>query len=137
MTLSTEERKNIVQKHIERAKEAMEDAAANAEQSRWYASANRLYYAAYNMVTALLIQNTHIAHTHSGTLGLFGLHFVQTGLVSIEMGRLYRKLFDLRQKGDYDAFVSFSDADILPLLEPAREFIAEIERMIDGAQSKS
>jgi uncharacterized protein (UPF0332 family) len=130
MTLSSEERNIVVQAHIERAKEAMEDAAVIAEQARWYASANRLYYAAYNMVTALLIKNKHIAHTHSGTLGLFGLHFVKTGLVSKERGAFFRRLFELRQNGDYDVFVSFSDADILPLLEPTRSFLAEIERLI-------
>ncbi|MDR1919686.1 MAG: HEPN domain-containing protein [Tannerellaceae bacterium] len=88
MTLSSEERNFVVQAHIEKAKEAMEDAAVLAELTRWYASANRLYYDAYNMVSALLIKNQHIAHTHSGTLGLFGLHFVKTGLVSTEIERL-------------------------------------------------
>jgi uncharacterized protein (UPF0332 family) len=36
---------------------------------------------------------------------MFGFHFIQTGLVSKEDGRLFSDLFDRRQTGDYDDFV--------------------------------
>lgn len=42
------------------------------------------------------------SHTHGGAIGLFGLHFVKTGIVPPELGKFYSELFELRQTGDYD-----------------------------------
>jgi hypothetical protein len=46
------------------------------------------------------------------------------------LGDAYYKLFVLRQKGDYDDWIVVKESDILPLLEPARQFIETIEELI-------
>jgi uncharacterized protein (UPF0332 family) len=132
MTLSSEERKSIVEYRIEKAKDALKGAEANALQLKdWTVAGNRLYYAVYYIISALLIKNNHIAHTHAGTRSLFNQHFIKTGIVSKELGRLYSKLFETRQLGDYDDFFDLEEKDILPLLEPVRTFIFEIEQLIN------
>ncbi len=40
--------------------------------------------------------------THAGVTHLFGMRFVNTGICSKDDGRLYHKLFTMRQTGDYD-----------------------------------
>ena len=98
--------------------------------------ANRLYYAAYNAVTALLVANGDTAQTHSGVRHIFGLKFIKTGVLSSETGRLYHRLFSMRQTGDYDDTYDVAAEDVLPNIEPtgklldvvvakARELIAE------------
>jgi uncharacterized protein (UPF0332 family) len=47
------------------------------------------------------------------------------------MGRLFSKLFELRQSGDYDDFFDLEEEDILPLIEPVKAFFSEIERLIN------
>lgn len=42
---------------------------------------NRLYYACYYAVTALLISNGLNATTHAGVRTMLGLKFIKTGLV--------------------------------------------------------
>jgi uncharacterized protein (UPF0332 family) len=126
------DKKKNAQLGIIRAKQAMDDAEANARDARWYVSANRLYFAAFCMVSALLQQNDFLAYTHKGVKQLFGLHFVKTGIVSKEMNKLYDDLLDLRQEGDYDMFYIATADDILPLIEPTKAFINEIERLILG-----
>jgi uncharacterized protein (UPF0332 family) len=44
---------------------------------------------------------------------------------------MYYKLFTLRQKGDYDDWIIVKEEDILPLIEPAQKFIAEIEKLLN------
>jgi len=45
---------------------------------------------------------------------LFHQNFVKYGVVSREMGELYDKLFDTRQKGDYADLVRFNlDKDLI------------------------
>jgi len=45
---------------------------------------------------------------------------------------VYKRLFELRQKGDYSDWIVVKESDILPLIEPAEKFIAEIEKLINN-----
>ena len=131
MKLTSEERETMVRYRLERAKETLIDAQKIAEIERWRVVANRLYYACFYAVSALLTKNNFSAHTHSGVFGLLGLHFVSKGIVSKEQNRLYRNLFDLRQTGDYDDFAIINECDIAPLIEPAKQFVEMVEQLIN------
>ncbi len=78
----------------------------------------------------MLISDGHYAQTHSGVIRLFGLHFVNTGYVTKVQSKLYSKLFEMRQTGDYDDLYNISEEDIEPLIEPAKLYIQEIEKLI-------
>ena len=95
----------------------------------WETIANRLYYAAYNAVSALLIAYGYSAQTHSGVTHLFGQHFVKTGIVPADYGRLYHKLFSMRLTGDYDDTYGITEDDVMPYLDPAREFIGKVAKL--------
>ena len=97
----------------------------------WRVAANRLYYACYYAVTALLIKNGYSAHTHNGVFTLLGKHFVLDGIVSKEQNKLYGRLLELRQSGDYSDWIVIKESDIIPLLEPAEKFIETIEDLIN------
>ena len=133
MSLSNDERKAIVEFWIEKALRAYEQAKGVIPLEYWETIANRLYYAAYNAVSALLIANGDNAQTHAGVTHLFGMRFVNTGVCPKDDGRLYHKLFTMRQTGDYDDTYGLSDIDVLPLVEPAGEFIKKI---VDMAKKK-
>lgn len=38
---------------------------------------------------------------------------------------------NLRQTGDYDDFVDFSEGDIVKLIEPANRLLSQIENLLD------
>lgn len=61
---------------------------------------------------------------------MFGLHFIKTGLISKDLGKFYSNIFDMRQTGDYDDFVDFSREDVIEVLQPARDLIERIERLL-------
>lgn len=88
-----------------------------------------MYYACYYAVSALLIAKGHTAHTHGGVIGLFGKHFILTNIFTQEDNKLYRKLFDLRQDGDYSDWIEIEEEQIRPLLAPAEQFIQTIEKL--------
>ncbi len=134
MKLSAEERQLIVENRLKRANETFEEAKDLIALSRWHGAANRLYYACYYAVTALLIQNEHSSHTHGGVIGLFGKYFVVTNIFSKEDNKLYQKLFELRQDGDYSDWISIEEPDIKPLLEPAEKFIETIKNLIEATE---
>ncbi len=80
--LTDEERKALVANKVRRSRETWIEAKGIIESKYWHAAANRMYYACYYMVSALLLKNGQSSHTHGGTIGLFGLHFIKTGIIS-------------------------------------------------------
>jgi len=128
--LDEENRSIIVNYRLQRAKETLSEVNEIVKMGYWHTAANRLYYACYYAVTALLIKNGYTAHTHHGVFTLLGKHFVLENLVSNEHNKLYGKLLDLRQTGDYGDMVVVKESDIIPLIQPAEKFIAEIEKLI-------
>ena len=50
--------------------------------------------------------------------------------VSLETGKLYGRLFNPRQEGDYVDFQKFTREDISPFIAAAQRFIREIEKII-------
>jgi len=126
MSLSAEERQVIVEFRIEKAFRAYEQSKGVVALEYWETVANRLYYAAYNAVSALLIANGDAVQTHNGVIHLFGQKFVQSGRIEPEMGRLYHKLFTMRLTGDYDDTYGLKEEDVLPLIEPAGVLIEKV-----------
>lgn len=61
------------------------------------------------------------------------MHFIKTGIVSKDAGKLYSKLYELRQTGDYDDMFNLTQEDIEPLILPAGNYIAELEKLISGS----
>jgi len=114
-----------------KSREAFRDAGLLAKNESWNAGINRLYYACYYCVSALLLKNNIEAQTHAGCRTQFGLHFVKTGLVSIEQGRLYVDLMDWRQKGDYGDMYDFSRESVEYLFEPVAEFLNATRALIE------
>lgn len=126
MSLNVEERKAVVEFRLEKAQRAYNQACGVVEFQYWETTANRLYYAAYNAVSALLIAYGHTAQSHSGVIHLFGQNFVKTGIFPPETGRLYHQLFSMRLTGDYDDTYGLTSADVLPLIEPAGHLIKQV-----------
>ena len=91
---------------------------------------NRLYYACYYAVTALLVSREIETTTHAGVRQMFGLHFVKTDIIARDLGRFYSDIFDMRQTGDYEDYIDFTEEDVLDLLPSANTLMSNIERLL-------
>lgn len=132
MTLSADERKAIVSYRIQKAYDTFNEAEGISTLGFWNAVANRLYYACYYATTALLIYNSFQAQTHRGVITLLGLHFIKTGKLPEHLGKLYSRLFELRQTGDYDDLFELTQEDVMPLLLPAKDYIESIKNILNA-----
>jgi uncharacterized protein (UPF0332 family) len=130
MSLNENERNTLVNLRLQKAKDTLHEARLNVDLGCWHTAANRLYYACYYAASALLIKHGHQAQTHSGVIKLLGLHFISKGMISKESGKFYRRLFELRQKGDYDDWSVIKATDVQAFVEPAEEFIHTLEKLI-------
>lgn len=133
MALTPEDRIEYVRYRLKKAEEAHQSALILCENRQWNAAINRLYYAAFYAVNALLTHHGIITKTHSGVKSQFLLHIVKPGLISTDHGKHYADLFDWRQKGDYGDFFDFGQEEVLAALQPTLELMQAIKLLIDQA----
>lgn len=130
MSLSDDERRALVTYRLEKAHKTYQQAYDSIPLGYWEMTANRLYYAAYYAVSALLLQQGLTVQTHHGIIQMLGLHFVKTGKISKEMGTLYGRLFSMRQTGDYGDTFDLTKEEVMPLVEPTKELIETIDSIL-------
>ena len=121
---------DLVNYKVSRSKETLLEAETIFQAGFYNGAVNRMYYSCYYMVSALLLLNNIKTQTHKGIRQQFGHHFIQTGIVSKEMGRYFSDLFDRRHTGDYDDFVICDKVTCSVLLTKANEFISEVEKIV-------
>ena len=121
---------DLILYRLQRAKDTYLDAQILAENNRWNSVINRLYYAAYYVISALLLKFDHSPMTHSGVKTLFSVHFIKTGIVPEEYGKMFSQLFLWRQKGDYDDLFDFDEERVSIYFEPVKKLIEMVEIQI-------
>ena len=130
MNLSDEERNALVEYRIERAYATWEETREIISHRLWYAAANRMYYTCYYLTSALLISHGINANSHTGVIRMLGMHFISKGLLSHDMGHLYSRLFEMRQTGDYDDWITLDTNDIVPLSEQIEDYFNAVLPLI-------
>ena len=60
-------------------------------------------------------------------MALFDQHFIKTKLVPKEMGQFLRRVFEMRQTGDYEVEAELTKENVLEALDYAEKFIPFIE----------
>ena len=124
------EREQIVQDRMERARDSLLEAELLAKSALWRGCVNCLYYACFYAVSALLLRRGLSSAKHSGVLALFNREYGRTGVVSQDSLSLYRKLFTVRQRGDYEDLFQFSEDDVWVWLERSKAFVGEVADLL-------
>lgn len=127
MTASSAE---LIRYRLARSAEALLEAQEMLNSGHVNTFVNRLYYACFYAVLALLVPKGLASSKHSGVRAFFHKEFVKTGLLAVRFGSLYDRLFDTRQKGDYVDLVYFDAEEVGPWLEEAKEFVDTVNALI-------
>lgn len=112
---------------LQRAEETLAEAKIMAASECWNGCVNRLYYACFHAVNAMLLTKGLSSSKHSGVRSLFSLHFVKTSIIPKEMAALFNTLFDARQESDYEDFFNVDPDEATPWLKQVEEFIQFIQ----------
>lgn len=131
MSLNDEERRIIVGLEYDKACKTMEKVFEYQTLEHWDTVANRLYYALFHAVSALLIHDGHPVNTHKGIIALFGNYYIRTGIFPSEAGRLYSDLQTIRNNSDYNCSYDATKAEIEPMIDPTKLLIKTIGELIN------
>ncbi|MEI8173292.1 MAG: HEPN domain-containing protein [Deltaproteobacteria bacterium] len=120
----------LISYRMERSHESLRAAEIMLENNMLTFSMNRIYYAMFYAVQAVLVLREVSFSKHGQVKAYFNREMVKTSIFPIEMGRLYNKAFEYRQKFDY---IDFSAPDlnmVSEYLEKARGFIFNIQNYV-------
>lgn len=128
--LDDESRQSVIKYRLERAEKTLEEVYHLIDQGYYNTAINRIYYACYYTVTALLLKNKINAYTHAGVKQMFGLYFISTEKIPNKYGRFYSDLFKDRQSSDYEDFIHFDEETSRIHYAKAKEFIGILKELI-------
>jgi uncharacterized protein (UPF0332 family) len=128
--MNKQERAELVKYRIAKARETFDEVKLHIENELWETAINRLYYACYYAVIALLIDKEIQPETHKGVRQMFGLHFIKTGVIDNSLGKFFTDIYDMRQTGDYDDYIEFNKDDVMDLIGPVNDLISKAEDIL-------
>ena len=126
-----DELRKLIRYRIERAHEILSDAKVLIDDNRLLSAVNRLYYATFYAIQALLLTKNLSSAKHSGVRSLFQQKFVKEGIIPKELGYFYNQLFKNRQKSDYEDYVHFDKEQVNKWYSLAVNFIKVLSNIID------
>jgi uncharacterized protein (UPF0332 family) len=116
--------------YLEAAHNDLKAASSNLEMGYFRIAISRAYYAMFYAASALLATKGETRSKHGAVIAAFGLHFVKTGLIEPEYGRLLSQSFEQRQDSDYDLTYFADEASAGDAIQNAQRFVDRMERYL-------
>lgn len=114
--------KDQINRFLEHAVDALDDANFLHQHGRVLALANRAYYAVFYCACALLLTEGVKTKKHEGARVKFHELFMKTGRIDRAAGQILERNFESRQSADYDMEAELSETEATELLNGARRF---------------
>lgn len=132
MTLDRTQKVLATRLLLEKSDKNMEQAICTADMGYWDLVANRLYYAVFHAINAMLLIDGIKTGTHKGASIQFGKSYVLTGIFSREDGILYSQLQTMREKADYQNVFTLDDQEGRRLMVAAEDLRNKIFRYVEN-----
>ena len=127
----SDDQKSLVVYRLEKSVQTLIDAGQLYKSESFGSSVNRIYYALFYAVSALLLCRGLSTSKHTGIKSFLHKEFIKTGVIEHRWGAFYTEMFNNRQEGDYEDFVSFEKKDVERWLTLADEFIKVLKQSIE------
>lgn len=126
-----EELRSLIRYRLKEAEDSIEEAnVLLRENMSMRAVMNRLYYAMFYAVLALLQEKQLGTSKHIGAISHFDREFIKTGIFDKDLSKTLHRAFELRQKGDYLEQPEISREDINEILPKTSEFVQAVRQYL-------
>lgn len=88
--MTDEDRIAVVAYRMENARRTLDEVTFHIKQGFYNTAMNRMYYACFYAVSALLVNEGIETKTHAGVRQMLGMHFVRTGKFPIPLSNFIR-----------------------------------------------
>ena len=131
---SDQARAEVIAFWLGRSDEAIASALAELAAGRCAFAVNRAYYACFYALSAVLLAEGRKYAKHSGVRAALHRDFIRRGRLDSSWGRVYDRVFENRQRGDYQELVVFDAEHANALCEEAIGFVAQMRRLLSHDQ---
>ena len=133
--MTTGPTQEYIDKQLESADEALDDAEYLLQDGRYKATANRTYYAMfYAAMAALMKSGGTLPRKHGGVMNQFGMRYVTTGIIEAELAKSLQDTYELQRQSDYELITSYTEDEIIQAVQNVRIFVSEIKRALDASR---
>lgn len=122
-------------RYLKMAYERLDSAGALLERGNLEDAISRSYYAILDAAGAALIMKDIIPQSHQGAIRLFGLHFIKTGKVSAEYGRLFKQIEKARLEADYTHEREFTFEEAEKVYQEAAKFVEIVGNLLRSEET--
>ena len=123
-----EENLILIRYRLEQADASIKEAQVLLEKGMSLRSVmNRLYYAMFYAVLALLQEKQLGTAKHTGAISLFDREYIKTSIFDKELSKTLHRAFELRQKGDYMEQAEVTQSDIDEMVLKATDFVNKVK----------
>jgi len=121
---------DYIKYRIEQAEQTLVEVQSHLDNGFWNTAINRMYYACFYAIGALLVKDDIVVNSHAGVRQKFGQLYVKPGKIDRELGKHFTELFEKRNRGDYNDFVDYDESEAKNLLPKTVELIDKIKTLI-------
>jgi uncharacterized protein (UPF0332 family) len=130
----SDEKTTLIRYRLSQARESLKEAdVLLREQMSKRSVMNRLYYAMFYALLALLQDKQLGSSKHSGAISLFDREFIKTGTFEKDFSKVLHRTFELRQKADYMEQTEVTKQDIDEIHPQVLDFVNRIESYLRKA----
>ncbi|MDP4196280.1 MAG: HEPN domain-containing protein [Bacteroidota bacterium] len=123
---------DYIQYKRERAFEALDDIQKMLDSGMLSAAMNRIYYAGFYIVSALVLLDGFSTSKHRQLIGYFNKNYIKTGKVPIDLGEILDESYNNRVAADYHDFVYLTKTQVEEFFNQMKDFISFIDQMIQN-----
>lgn len=131
--MNSVEKRTLINYRLERANESLHAAQILSDQNLLIPAMNRIYYAMFYSVQALLVLDEISFSKHGQVKGFFNREYIKKGIFTKDFGKLYNTIFEYRQKFDYIDLVVPEQEMIHEYLTKAEQFILRLSVYINDS----
>jgi len=126
-----EEKAKLININILKSRNTLDDAKFLIENDKLPIAVNRIYYSIFYMLSALALKKDFETSNHNQLIGWFNKTFIASNKIDISYGKTAIRLFELRNKADYDVYATFTKEQTLELYSGCKNFLDKLEEIIN------
>ena len=130
--MTTEERRELSSVRLDKAFQMLSAARIMLQYGDYATACNRLYYAVFHAMRAVLALDEIDEHSHSHLISEFRKRYLKTNVLDRSLSDTIGSSFQIRNESDYEDDWIISKADVIEQEQKVSEFLAVIERYVES-----
>ncbi|TAL69225.1 MAG: HEPN domain-containing protein [Bacteroidetes bacterium] len=129
--MKQEDKLNLVNYKREKAKKILDEIDSHIKNNFLATAMNRIYYAGFNIITALMLIEDFSSSKHSQLIGKFNKDYIHSGIIDKEIADILNLSFRKRTAVDYHDFTIVVKDEVQLYYKKMKKFVKVIDEIIE------